>query len=171
MMTGHRKDRNGAFTLTELFIILAVVSILAVLLVPAFSRAKKRAQRISCTSHLKQIGMAFKIWSLDHTNLYPMQVSITNGGAREFIASGEVFRQFQVMSNELVTPFILTCPADRRGPAMDFASLANINLSYFVSVDAGEEHPQMVLAGDRNLTNGSPPVKGLLTLTTNRPAG
>jgi len=171
MVTLHRNDRNRAFTLTELFIILAVASMLVVLLVPAFSRAKQRAQRISCTSYLKQVGVAFKFWALDHTNLYPMQVSLTNGGSREFILTGAVFRQFQVMSNELVTPYILACPADRRRPARDFESLANPNLSYFVTVDADDDHPQMVMAGDRNLTNGSPMVNGLLTLTTNRPAG
>src|SRR5512140_2976873 len=119
MMTGHPNRRASAFTLTELVIILAVISMLAVLLVPALMRAKHRSQRIGCTCRLKQVGLAFKTWALDHTNLYPMQVSLTNGGSQEFIASGAVFRHFQSMSNELATPRVLTCPADRRRPARD----------------------------------------------------
>lgn len=171
MTTTRRDERGKAFTLTELFIILAVICVMAMFLTPVFMRARQRAQRISCTNQLMQIGLAFKTWALDRTNLYPMQVSRTNGGALEFAASREVFRCFQVMSNELVTPLVLTCPADRRKPARDFASLANSNLSYFVGIDGDDEHPSMILAGDRNLTNGSPPVGGILTLTTNRPFG
>src|SRR5215472_11498568 len=91
MTTGHRAGRTTAFTMTELFVILAVVSILAMLLVPAYFRARQWAQRISCTCHLKQIGLAFKTWALDHTNLYPMQLPSTNGGSFEFATSGEAF--------------------------------------------------------------------------------
>jgi competence protein ComGC len=171
MMNGHRNDRTRAFTLTELFIILAVIAVLAMLLVPGLFRARERARRISCTSNLKIIGMALKTWSMDHTNLYPMQVPLTNGGSREFLLSGAVFRHFQLMSNDLATPLILACPADRRRPARDFARLANSNISYFVTIEADDDHPQMVMAGDRNLTNGSPLMNGLLTLTTNRPLG
>ncbi|HWW00742.1 MAG TPA: hypothetical protein VNZ64_13685 [Candidatus Acidoferrum sp.] len=163
--------RTAAFTLTELFVILAVISVLAMLLVPAYSRARQRAQRISCTCHLKQIGLAFKTWSLDHTNLYPMQLPSTNGGSFEFATSGEGFRYFQVMSNELATPRILVCPADKRKPSKDFESLANSNLSYFLALNADDAYPNMALAGDRNLTNGSSLVRGILTLTTNHPPG
>lgn len=171
MTTRHRDRRTTAFTLTELFIILAVISLLTILLVPHVIRERQPAKRISCTCNLKQIGLAFKTWALDHTNLYPMQLPSTNGGSFEFATSGEAFRYFQVMSNELATPRILVCPADKRKPAKDFESLANSNVSYFVVLNADDAHPNMVLAGDRNLTNGSSLVRGILTLTTNRPAG
>jgi hypothetical protein len=100
-----------------------------------------------------------------------MQLPSTNGGSFEFATSGEVFRYFQVMSNELATPRILVCPADKRKPSKDFECLANSNLSYFVVLNADDAHPNMALAGDRNLTNGSSLVRGILTLTTNRPPG
>jgi hypothetical protein len=155
----------------ELFVILAVISLLAMLLAPAYFRARQRAQRISCTCHMKQIGLAFKTWAMDHTNLYPTQVPSTNGGSFEFATSGDAFRYFQVMSNELATPRILVCPADKRNPAKDFESLANSNVSYFVVLNVDDANPNMALAGDRNLTNGSSLVRGILTLTTNRPPG
>ena len=47
----------------------------------------------------------------------------------------------------------------------------NSRLSYFVGVDATQTNATMFLSGDRNLTNGLPVTRGLLSLTTNRPAG
>jgi hypothetical protein len=44
-------------------------------------------------------------------------------------------------------------------------------LSYFLELDADETEPAMLLAGDRNVTNGAPLINGILTLTTNRPTG
>jgi hypothetical protein len=91
----------------------------------------------------------------------------------EFIGTPETFRHFQVMSNELGTPRILFCPADtKRGCATNFTSeLNNSRISYFVGVDATQTNAMMLLSGDRNITNGTAITRGLLELTTNRPAG
>ena len=86
----------------------------------------------------------------------------------EYVSTGEVFRHFRAMSNELSTPKVLVCPADTRTAARSFAALSNVNISYFVGLDAADAFPQMLLAGDRNLTtNGVPVGTGLLVLTTN----
>jgi prepilin-type processing-associated H-X9-DG protein len=63
------------------------------------------------------------------------------------------FRHFQPLSNELVTPKLLLCPADTRLPAASLASLENDNLSYFVGLKSDYSHPNSILAGDRNITN------------------
>ena len=86
----------------------------------------------------------------------------------ESVTTDEVFRHFRAMSNELSTPKVLVCPADNRKAARSFAALSNVNLSYFVSLNATDTFPQLWLAGDRNLmTNGVPVGSGLLVLTTN----
>ena len=90
-----------------------------------------------------------------------MAVPASGGGSLEFIQnayriSGEfyfAFRHFQVLSNELVTPKIVVCPADTRPPAMNFARLQNENLSYFVGANADFSAANSILAGDRNVTN------------------
>jgi prepilin-type processing-associated H-X9-DG protein len=101
-----------------------------------------------------------------------MAVPVGKGGTRDLAAGPTVFFHFTVMSNELSTPKILLCPADaNRVFATDFNGFGNSNISYFVGIDADDTVPQEFLAGDRNITNGSPVVNGILHLATNRPVG
>lgn len=154
--------------------IVIVIGVFAALLLPALYRAKARSKRIWCVNYLSQIGLSTRVWEGDHKDLYPMQVAGTNGGTMDFITGPNAFRHFQVMSNELSTPYILICPAEsdlNRFRATNFAQLSNSNISYFVGLDANETNPQLILAGDRNLTNGTLTKNGILELTTNAPAG
>jgi hypothetical protein len=73
-----RGNRLEAFTLIELFVIVATLVILAAMLIPGFVRAKTRAERIRCTSHLKQIGLAFKTWAPVTLRLALQGSGITN---------------------------------------------------------------------------------------------
>jgi len=138
------------FTLIELIVMVVIIALVAVLLLPALGKSKERAQRIRCTSFLKQIGLASRQWVISSAGEYPMSTSITNGGTQELIATGEVWPHFQVMSNELNTPFVLKCPADRaRTVRKAFGpNLSNTNISYFVGLDANDTMPQMFLAGE-----------------------
>jgi hypothetical protein len=77
------------------------------------------------------------------------------------------------MSDELgASTLVLICPADFRQSAQNFGpGFSNTSISYFVGVDAREDRPEMLLAGDRNITNGMPLKDGILELTTNSNAG
>jgi hypothetical protein len=177
----HRK-RNGGLTLIDILAIVAVMALLAALLIPKLIRAKRMASRIMCVNNLAHTGLAFRTWSADHTNNFPMSVPQTNGGTMEFITGPNAFRHFQIMSNDLVTPKVLFCPAecDR---ARELASAwdtnwpyppvisGNSNISYFVGIDANETNPWMILAGDHNITNGTPLKNSILEATTNFAAG
>jgi prepilin-type processing-associated H-X9-DG protein len=166
--TPRHFTRQG-FTLVGLLIIIAVLAILAAMLLPALASAKRKAQRINCVNNLKQDGLAFRLWEGDNGDKYPMAVSTNKNGTMEYAA--DVFRHFQVMSNELSTPKILVCPADNRTAAASFARLENQNVSYFVGLDATDVRPQMLLTGDRNVTNGIAPEHSILKLVPDQPAG
>jgi prepilin-type processing-associated H-X9-DG protein len=168
MKTRHPKNFNRALTLVEVLVIIGVVALLAALLMPALARAKAKSRRICCTCHLKQIGLSFRIFATDHSDLFPMRVSTNKGGSQEYTAAADLFRHFRALSNELCTPKILVCPADTRQPAPDFVRLGPSNVSYFVGLDADETRPQHLLAGDRNLTvNGVEVGGGVVELRTN----
>ncbi len=155
--------RTGAFTLVEMLTVIAIIGILAALLLPVLSEGKARAKRIWCENNLEQIGLAFHIYANDHQGKFPMQVSMSEGGAEEFVQNGYLvggefyfaYRQFQAMPNALGTPKILICPADTRPSAPDFRALQNSNLSFFVGVTADPLRSRSILAGDRNMTNSS----------------
>ena len=185
--------QKKAFTLIELLVVIAIIAILAAMLLPALAAAKRKAQRISCVNNLKEASLAFRIWEGDNGDKYPQAVSTAQGGAQETLEHVStpapatlygVANCFLVMSNELSTPKILNCPSDSRtlapnSPATNFTEMiatpatasapafANATtvqyISYFVSGDAQEANPQMILMGDYNIGSTT----GTTAATTN----
>ncbi len=168
-MTSERR-RTRAFSFTELLVIVAVILLLCAAFLSGLANSTQRSRRIRCTSNLKQIGLAEKTWALANSDQYPSVVSVSLGGAKESVAAGEVFRYFQVMSNEMATPRVLICPADTRTYSTNFSNLSRRNISYFVGLDANDTTPQMFLIGDHNLTNSTLGPSRILLISSNTPA-
>jgi prepilin-type N-terminal cleavage/methylation domain-containing protein len=177
-MTHIRKSKPTAFTLIELLVVIAIIAILAALLLPALARAKARAQRISCTSQIKQIGLANRLYSNDHGDKFSWDVAELEGGTKGTTLPGSTAKGgtavgiYRALSNELVTPKVLVCNSDGgknresdflNNNTTSFGRQANDNrgLSYFAGIDGAEDKPQTIISGDRNVTGvgiGADPV-------------
>lgn len=125
------------------------------MLLPALGKAKSRAQAINCVNNMKQIGLAFKVWALDHEDQYPFNVSTAKGGTFELCnRDSEGYEQnpaphLAVMSNELSSVRILVCPQDSsKQAAASWENLQAANVSYRVrtGTNVSDINPQEILA-------------------------
>lgn len=176
----------GGISWGDLLIIIVTLMLLALVVLARLARPRVHICKINCMNNLKQIGLAYRQWAIDNGDKFPMQVSVTNGGAMELAEVGQIHHVFRVMSNELNTPKLLICPEESNSsrvaaitfggaeaaPAPGFSFIPftnNNNVSYFVGLDADETKPAMLLGGDDNiLLNGKRPAAGWLLQTSNR---
>lgn len=152
-MTVLKANRPRGFTIVELLIVIAIISFIAALLLPALSNAKNRGKGADCISRLKQGGVGFRLWANDNEELFPWQVETNKGGS---VGSIDWTDNVRAVSNELSTPKVLACPSDnQRMPHDNWGTLdGDKHLSFFVGLDAQESKAQTVLAGDRNVYGG-----------------
>jgi len=165
------RSQISAFTLLEVLVVLIFIFVLVSLFIPSTTGKRVSAARIKCVNNLKNIGLAARIYATENNDLMPGAYFLSN---KIDLASLSTADYFRMLSNELSTPKIIKCPADKlRKEAISFTNLTTANISYFASLTIDEKLPQAFLSGDRNiqLINGQPIVRGLFILTTNLQLG
>jgi len=151
-----------AFTRTELLATLAALFLLGAVALPLLASSKPRSERVLCLNNLRQIGVAMNLRATETDNLYHWRVPVANGGVSGHAQQGNTWFQFAWVSNELATPRILMCPADKAKKLATswgiednggflHASYRNLAASYGIGLDAFSDNPNHVLSGDRNM--------------------
>ena len=111
----HNFKAAEGFTLVELLVVIAVIAILAALLLPAISAAKRKAQRTVCVSNLRQINLGIRMYSDDSHDATPSPGSAAS--PTNFVTLYSAYRQLMqsyLGANGASSPTDKTfvCPAD-----------------------------------------------------------
>ena len=69
------------FTLIELLVVISIIAILAAMLMPAIALVRYAANKTSCASNLRQIGVAFTAYANDNDGFMPSPTGIAYAGA------------------------------------------------------------------------------------------
>ena len=68
---GPRFFKLAGFSLIELMVVVAVIGIMAALLLPALAKTKEQARGTACRSNMKQLALAFLMYSEDNNETFP----------------------------------------------------------------------------------------------------
>ena len=70
------RRRLTGFTLVELLVVIGIIAILIGILIPVLSRVNEQANRVKCSTYLRQWGIALRAYAAVNRNAFPY-----NGGA------------------------------------------------------------------------------------------
>jgi len=72
-----------AFTLVELLVVIAIIGILAALLLPTLSTAKKQAKGIECKSNMRQLELGWQLYADNNAGVFAVNDSGREAGKSE----------------------------------------------------------------------------------------
>lgn len=132
-------------TLVEIFVVIAILVILATISVPTFRLMKANARSTVCSGKLRDIGIGMNSYFLDHGMIFPTMVAARENRNEEVPALDTVLLEY--VGDE----FAFECPADHEGIFKKTGS------SYFWnSLVNGQKTSNLKLLGMKGHESGIP---------------
>ncbi|NLH15696.1 MAG: prepilin-type N-terminal cleavage/methylation domain-containing protein [Phycisphaerae bacterium] len=146
------KRLNRAFTLTELLVVLVIISLLMSIILPALNRAKETARAIQCKSLMKHYSLALYSYFLETNTLLPISVQDWDKGITmhpwhsldafrnllDLPATGSEYRQRNIGELEEYKPAFerrYICPSASYALSHDQDGLYPMNHSYGLNAE------------------------------------
>ena len=137
----QNRERRG-FTLVEILVVIAIVSLLAAILFPAFARSRENARRASCQSNLRQMGLVLGQYLQDYDETYPNVLFGTPTAANNY--SGD-YRWMDAVYPYIKNTQVFSCPSASHlkytpNTPDEYGSYA-YNSAYFLDGSPDEQTP------------------------------
>jgi prepilin-type N-terminal cleavage/methylation domain-containing protein/prepilin-type processing-associated H-X9-DG protein len=117
---------HSAFTLVELLVVSAIISLLAAILFPSFAQAREKSRQTSCLSNVRQVGLSIAMYRADYDEQFPHGLGIAAG---ERLWAGEGWAgQCQPYAKN---PGVFSCPTDTQ----TLPGAGNFRVSYGYNIN------------------------------------
>lgn len=134
--------------------------------------AWSQANPVTCVRNLKQVGLGFIKFTIDHEGRFPFNYSTNEGGTLEFCDQDSdgfdrnAVTHLAAISSELTVPGILVCPQDTsRKSASGFEKLRPENMTYRLRtgsnvVESNRQEPLLLCPIHKNVLHVDGTVSG-----------
>jgi prepilin-type N-terminal cleavage/methylation domain-containing protein/prepilin-type processing-associated H-X9-DG protein len=150
-LTSRSLSRRCAFTVIELLVVVAIISLLIALALPAVQSAREAARRLSCQNNLKQIGIALHNYESSYrrfppAGIYPVRAVTADSYSAQarllsFLEESNLYQQINLSASAISQPFVvaqriavLLCPDEINDHARTTSTPVRYPLSYASNV-------------------------------------
>ncbi|HKQ50426.1 MAG TPA: type II secretion system protein [Phycisphaerae bacterium] len=152
---GQTHSPRSAFTLVEVLVVIAIVSLLIAILFPAMSAARRSGRRTQCQSNLRQLATAWNVYLDDSGGLFYQGMNayfnyggIQGKGAAQFAVPKPLNRHLGFEAVQPSGAEVFRCPADTGSRTAKPTAFTYYGTSYMANpfVIGQDQYPELPLA-------------------------
>jgi prepilin-type N-terminal cleavage/methylation domain-containing protein/prepilin-type processing-associated H-X9-DG protein len=129
-----------AFTLTEMLVVIAIITILTAVLFPVFAAAREKARQTACISNEMQLGLAILQYTQDYDELFPWGYTFSDGSSGGAGWGGLVYPYTKSLK-------VYACPDDN----FNVKNTADSQVSYAYNVELPQNPVQRLTSPDKTV--------------------